>query len=244
MVLSAVDFEQGGRRGRGNGRWRVRFLERRVAKRGVRRRATLGLMPSQSIGRVRHLAELSVRIGVALVGLLLQTSNRQGVADEHQCARHAEADDRAEDDERAVAQYAVASVFVDDDQNVRLVGEAENENGARDGDGERPDGDDGEKGLAFAAFAAPERTRDVKEAIDGDDRQVPDRCRAQENVEEDVEIAHENGQLPRAYVPRRRLPFITPADVRRTHYRTFLMRENSQVTVLSLFRSTSDVALR
>ena len=71
MMLSAVDFEQGGRRGRGNGRGTVRLLERRASEGGGRRRATLGLMPSQSIGRVRHHAERRIGIGVALVGLFL-----------------------------------------------------------------------------------------------------------------------------------------------------------------------------
>ena len=130
-------------------------------------------------------------------------------------------------------------MFADDDQNVSLVGKAEYENSARDADGERPDENDGEKRLAFAAFAAAKRTRDVQKAIDGDDGQVPDRCRAQENIEEDVEIAHENGELPRTCVPRRRrrLPFVTPVDVRRTHYRTFFMRENSRRTGFRTARS-------
>ena len=130
-----------------------------------------------------------VRIGVALGCFELQPSNGQRVGHEHQRAGHAEADDRTVDDERTIVEGARTSMFVVRDDDVALVGEAQKENRARDGDGERPDGDNGEECLAFAAFAAAKWPRDVKEPVDGEHGQMPDRRGAEKNVEEDEQVA-------------------------------------------------------
>ena len=74
------------------------------------------------------------------------------------------------------------------DNHIAFIGEAENENDAGDGDGECPDAENGEKRLPFAPFSTSKGTRDMKETIDGENCQVPDRCRTEENIEENVEI--------------------------------------------------------
>ena len=130
-----------------------------------------------------------VRIGVTLGRFELQPSNGQRIGHQHERAGNAEADDRTVDDERTVVQGARTSTVVVRDDDVALVCEAKDENRARNGNGEGPDDEYGEKGLAFASLAAAKRPRDVKEPVDGEHGQMPDRRGAEKNVEEDEQVA-------------------------------------------------------
>ena len=79
-------------------------------------------------------------------------------------------------------------MFTVSDDHIAFIGETKNENKAGDGDGERPDAENGQKRFPFAPFPTTKRTRDMKKAIDGENRQMPDGCGTEKDVEEHIEI--------------------------------------------------------
>ena len=84
-------------------------------------------------------------------------------------------------------------MIIDFNQNIFLVSKTKDKNGTGNSNGECPNEEDCHEGFAFRSISTTKWSRDVKETIDGQDRQMPNRCRAEKNIEEHIEITNNDG---------------------------------------------------
>ena len=106
--------------------------------------------------------------------------------------------DRTENNERTIVQRAMLTMAGRRAENIPSIGKTQIEHGPGNADGKHPNGKNGQEGFPFAPFATAERPRNVKKTIDRDDGQMPDRSRTEKHIEENIDIAEQHGQLPRA----------------------------------------------